>query len=150
MISGYAPETITPKVTESPRAKKVSADTMRHPSAHMEEVVHKVEEKTGEDLLSGAEDIFASSWPFEDMGGQETPKQGFDSTTLIENTKAAWWKAALIMSLKPSSFSLYGDTLKVATKTKIAHATISKPDNKEFIIQGLEKMWIKVENVDVS
>lgn len=150
MISGYTPETITPKVTESPKTKKVSADTMRHPSAHMEEVVHKVEEKTGEDLLSGAEDIFASSWPFEDMGGQETPQQGFDSATLIDNTKAAWGKAALIMSLKPSSFSLDGDTLKISTKAKIAYATISKPENKETIITALEKMWIKVENIDVS
>lgn len=62
------------------------------------------------------------------------------STTLIENIKKLWWKAAISMSIKGATFSWNDDTYSIFAKTKMAREQFSKSENKALILQALQNI----------
>lgn len=134
----------------APVAKKIEAKDMRQPNEHMKEVIQDVEASTGEDFLSDVNDIFAKDDAFSDMGGNTTPKQDFDVSTLVEHTKKAGGKAALSMSLKGSDITLWTWALHIKAKTKISQSTIAKSENQQCILEACESMWLDVKKIELS
>jgi len=118
-----------------------------------EKAIEKKEEKNlGEaNIVDEAADIFAWSSGLEDLwASKRGESSGFDSDALIATAKTKWAKAALIMSLKGSSFNLDGSTLSISTKTKISFNTISKPENKEYILLAGEELHLGFSELLIS
>ena len=104
-----------------------------------------------DDIISSAEDIFASS----ETLLPPTPKKStswswFDVDRLNAACKAQGWKAALSMTLKGASFDMQGDVLHIQTKTKIALATLQKTENREILMLALVDMGTPVSDIQVS
>lgn len=105
-------------------------------------------------LIDEVQDIFAwestfEEHPFDDLGGQMTPKQSFDINTLISEVKKQWGKAALTMSIKGAKVHIDEHILQMHTKTKIAYSTIDKPENRDIIIAACENMGIDITSVQI-
>lgn len=103
------------------------------------------------DIISEAEDIFASSEISDKkLSTQSSWSTSFDINALIAACKKQWWKAALSMTIKGANFDMQWDILHAETKTKIALATLEKTENREILMLALEDMGTPVSDIKVS
>jgi len=99
-----------------------------------------------DNLIASAEDIFTP-----EVQESSSKKWSYiDIDALILAAKNNWWKAALSMTLKWSSYDLQWDILHISTKTTIAKNTLDKTDNRDVLFLALESIGTKVSDITVS
>jgi DNA polymerase III subunit gamma/tau len=104
-----------------------------------------------DDIISWAEDIFASSEILEPQARKTSNSWlGLDIQQLITECKKQWWKAALSMTMKGADFDMQWDILHIKTKTKIALGTLEKTENREILMLSLEGMGTPVSDIKLS
>lgn len=147
IISWYSPELQNTK-TAAIHKKVVHKEVIQ---AKVIPEQQKAKQTAEADILSSAEDIFASeSLPSWLWGSINTDASGFNSDSLIALVKEKGWKAALVMSLKWSNFQVDGTILSIASKTKISYNTISKPEHKEYILTAGKELWLWFTEITIS
>lgn len=99
-----------------------------------------------ETLIASAEDIFA---PETQVSSVKT-WLSIDIAALTNAAKNNWWKAALSMTLKWSTYDLQWEILHISTKTTIAKNTLDKTENRDVLFLALESIGIKVLDITVS
>lgn len=128
--------------------KKVAPEKVRQTPESSEKKLHdKKEVPNQEDILAQAEDIF---WSTQSVEVKTEKKDTVDINALIAEVKKLGWKAALTMSIKWSTFQDKEWIMYISTKTKIANNTISKIENREFILQALENMQYEIDDIKIS
>ena len=147
IISWYSPELQNTKSAVIPK-KVVNKEVIQTKVTPTEQKPKKSPEA---DILSSAEDIFASeSLPSDMWDIASTSDSDFNSDTLIALIKEKGWKAALVMSLKWSIFQLDEKILSIQSKTKISYNTIAKPEHKDFILTAWEELGLWFTEVTIS
>lgn len=135
--------------TESWSIVAVKTEMKQESSPKAEKVLEMKQEAPVNNIVSSAEDIFSSTTPLESLWGSVSG-WAFDINTFTKAVKSKWAKAALIMSLKWSSFNIDGKTLAISSKTKISFSTVSKPENKAYILSAGEELGLGFTEIVIS
>lgn len=138
IVSGYKKQA---PVTQDPKVKTPKTTP-----------VLQTQEKPVEDIVSSAQDIFATdiSPDTSNSHNDSNNASSIDISKLVESTKKHGWKAALSMTLKGSTFDIKGDILHITTKTKIALSTLNKTENRDCLFLALGEMGLEISDIKTS
>ncbi len=114
-----------------------------------------IEDKKEDNENLTNDDLFDIFWADEEKKEEEITQKkesnsSFDQEKLINEVKNLWWKWALTMSLRWSSFSFDFKKLTILTKTKMSLKQISSNENIALITLAMEKIWFLDINIEVK
>jgi len=150
IISWYiAPSSNIKTVSQKTSSNQESPKTWPEISEKKSEVPEKKEE-VSQDIGLEADDVAWIFWSETNPLKTEKNTGSFDIDGFIQQAKAKWAKAAVVMSLKWSQFNIDWDELQISSKTKISYNTLSKPEVKEIFLSISEEQSLGFTKVSVS
>lgn len=100
-------------------------------------------------LIEEAQNIFASDEPYQELWGQKTLEQSFDTEKFISQVKIQGAKAAVSMSMRWSDLRIESSVLGIYPKTKVSRETLSKSENKEYMFQASDALSLGITKIEI-